>query len=120
MRYKKRISGPILDRIDLHVNVPAVEVEKLEGAHHGAHHGGQAHDGASVQDSAKIRKRVAAARKIQEKRFEIEEAPVQLFNNAQMRNKQIKKFCLLEPKVQGILKLAVNISLICRLGLIFG
>lgn len=98
MRYKKRISGPILDRIDLHVTVPAVEVEKL--AKKTLDNNGQS--------SKFIRERVTVARKIQEKRFEIEKTLVQLFYNAQMKNKQIKKFCFLEPKVQGILKLAVN------------
>lgn len=106
MRYKKRISGPILDRIDLHVCVPAVEASELIFSSKRKTQNSKLK--ITTQNSKQIRERVAATRKIQEKRFEVEGTLVQLFYNAQMKNKQIKKFCLLKPKVQGILKLAVN------------
>ncbi len=57
-RYQKRISGPILDRIDIHVTVPAVKVEKLTGEH-------------QAESSKNIQKKVQAARDIQQKRFKI-------------------------------------------------
>lgn len=89
-KYRARISGPILDRIDLHVTVPAVEVEKL--------------DGVSSDSSHNIRSQVIATRKLQRERFSGDG----IYTNAQMRNKQVKKYCVLDPEAQRILKLAVE------------
>lgn len=91
-KYRARISGPILDRIDLHVHVPAVEVEKLTNSPVG-------------QLSSKvIRDQVVEARKRQETRFK----GAGIYTNSQMGNKHIKKFCQLEGEAQRILKLAVE------------
>ncbi len=91
-KYRARISGPILDRIDLHVHVPAVEVEKLTSLPVGQ------------SSSKEIRDQVVAARKLQEMRFK--EAGI--YTNSQMGNKHVKKFCQLEGEAQRILKLAVE------------
>lgn len=94
-RYQARLSGPLMDRIDLHLNVPAVEVEKLTIFG----------DGKSTKpESSKIiRARVQDARKIQNKRF----LGTGVQTNAQMGNKQVKKFCSLESQAEMILKQAV-------------
>ena len=94
IKYKRKISGPILDRIDLQVRVEAVEIEKLtrEGVSGG-------------EDSKTLRGRVVSARKIQLKRFTGEK---QLWCNARMNNRQIKKFCQLKPEAMRILKLAAE------------
>ena len=72
-RYKKKISGPMIDRIDLHVVAPHIEYEKLESR-----------DAESSQD---IRNRVVAARALQAKRFQ--GLPIQ--SNAEMSLREIKK-----------------------------
>ncbi len=92
-KYRARISGPILDRIDLHVQVPAVEIDKLTS------------DNTSRGEvSEKIRLKVIAARKIQEKRFENSG----IYSNSQMKNKQIKQFCKLDGETLRLLKLAME------------
>ena len=78
-RYKRRISGPILDRIDLHINVPAVEAEKIIG------------DIEKGESSFAIRERVMQARRIQNERL----GKAGIFCNARMKNKQVKEFCRL-------------------------
>lgn len=92
-RYRRKISGPILDRIDLCVNVPAVEVEKLVGS------------GPKVkrQTSAEVRKEVEVARLIQNERL----SGMGMFINAQMKNKQVKQFGLTTPEAERLLALAV-------------
>ncbi len=92
-RYQKRMSGPILDRIDLHINVPFVETEKLK------------QDKAEGEKSKTVRERVAGARKIQEKRFEKETG---IFSNGEMRNKQIKKYCRLSEEAEKLLQQAAE------------
>ena len=92
VRYKRRISGPILDRIDLHVNVPAVAMERLVGQE------------IKAETSAMIRTRVEEARKRQGVRF----AQLPFFTNSAMHNKQVKAFCDLDIATEKILKLAVE------------
>ena len=95
-RYRSRISGPLLDRIDLHVEVPPVQVEDIERAEAG-------------ESSAVIRERVNAARRIQIRRFsDISEN----YCNAQMGAKMIKEYCLLDEHSSRLLHQAVE-----RLGL---
>jgi len=94
LRYQARLSGPLMDRIDLHLNVPAVEVEKL------IRQAGQV----KTEGSSEIRKRVEKARRIQNKRFK--QAGIQV--NAKMKNKEVKQFCPLPPQAQLILKQAVS------------
>lgn len=92
-RYQKRISGPMLDRIDIHLDVPAVKVEKLTTA-----------QTAQNETSATIRKRVQKARDIQTKRFKGQK----ITSNSEMTNKDIKKYCKLSNECIELLKLAVS------------
>jgi magnesium chelatase family protein len=91
INYQKRISGPLLDRIDLCVEVPRVKFEKLSSE--------------KVSESSNdIQKRVQKARKIQEKRFK----KLKISTNAEMNPQTIKDFCQIDNKGQEILKNAVN------------
>lgn len=91
-RYQKRISGPILDRIDLHVDVPSVEVEKLTSQ-----------TGKFVEKSKEIRSRVEKARKIQTKRFKGRTFK----SNSDMTTKATKEFCPLPEDARLLLAQAV-------------
>jgi len=91
IRYRKRISGPIIDRIDLHVEVPAVEVDKLTNH-------------PQTESSLTIRKRVQKARNLQTRRFQ----KSSLTCNAEMGNKEIKAFCSLSPDCLRLLRQAVS------------
>ena len=101
-KYRKRISGPILDRIDLHVDVPVVNVQELA----------QNSEIKKLQESsAQIRERVIKARKLQEKRFEKEI----ICSNAEMKNRHINKYCRLKPEIkQMLVKMAMRFSLSAR------
>lgn len=90
-KYKRRISGPILDRIDLHVNAPAVEAEKLGEDTRG-------------ETTIEIRTKVIKARKIQDARF----TGTKIFCNARMGNKEIKKFVELSGDCKQMLRQAVE------------
>ena len=111
-KYRGRMSGPILDRIDLHVQVPAVEVEKLSNAPSGppvtakTRAGGEKVRGGrgSYDGSGDVRKKVIAARKIQEGRFKSDG----IFINSQMKNRQVRKYCPLNGETERILRLAVE------------
>jgi magnesium chelatase family protein len=92
IKYQKKISGPMLDRIDMHLDVPAVKVDKLTDSKI-----------EGKEDSATIRKRVQKARSIQEKRFK----KTGIVSNAEMRNKEIKEFCKLNKDSVDLLKMAV-------------
>jgi len=89
-RYQKRISGPILDRIDMHVSVPAVKVEKLTSQF-------------KSESSSIIQKRVQRARDIQLKRFK----GLKITSNSEMNNKQLKAFCNLDDQSILLLKQAI-------------
>ncbi len=93
-KYRSRISGPILDRIDLHVHVPAVEIDKLTIEN----------SKSESRNSNQIRNDVINSRKIKTARF----AKENIYTNSQMGNKHVKKYCHLEPDAQRILKLAVE------------
>src|SRR3990170_715186 len=90
-RYQKRISGPILDRIDIHVSVPAVKVEKLTQE-------------INAEPSAKIQLRVQGAKEIQLRRFK----GTKITSNAEMNNKQLKQFCNLDDQSILLLKQAIS------------
>jgi magnesium chelatase family protein len=91
IKYQRKISGPILDRIDLHVEVPRLKFEKLEEA-------------GSSEKSADIRARVEKARKIQNERFE----HLNIFTNSEMSSNQIKEFCPLDDQCLALLRSAVS------------
>ena len=93
-KYRGRISGPILDRIDLHVRVPAVETDKLNAQP----------STLNAQSSKNLRGQVINARKIQAGRF----AGESIYTNSQMRNKQVKKYCKLDLETERLLRLAVE------------
>ncbi|MFO7930856.1 MAG: YifB family Mg chelatase-like AAA ATPase [Thermodesulfobacteriota bacterium] len=94
-RYRNRLSGPLLDRIDIHVEVPAVSYGELVNEK-------------PAESSADIRRRVVAARRIQENRF----AGSRIKTNAGMKSRHIKKYCALDAESGAILERAAD-----RLGL---
>lgn len=109
IRYQKRISGPILDRIDIHLEVPAVEVEKLTSgvANLPAGKVGQLNS----ETSHEVRKRVQKARDLQTKRFKKARLPARQANissNSEMNTRQVSEFCLLSSECMNILRLAVS------------
>lgn len=93
MKYQAKLSGPLMDRIDLQINVPAVDVDKLMT-------GSVPHGVASK----KIREQVIKAREIQNKRFQ----GLKIFVNANMKNSHIKDFCKIQKEALSLLKQAVN------------
>jgi magnesium chelatase family protein len=96
LRYQGRISGPLLDRIDLHMHVPAVPIELLQGEAEGAP------EGAS---SAEVRRRVAEARRVQRDRFA--GAPG-VHANGHMRPVDLRRWCRPTPRVAALLQRAVE------------
>jgi len=86
-KYRNKISGPLLDRIDIHVDVPAVKYKEMAGE-------------ATGEPSEKIRGRVEYARVIQRERFS--------HANARMSPKEIKKHCRLDDECQELLKMAMT------------
>jgi magnesium chelatase family protein len=98
-KYRARISGPILDRIDLHVWVDPVEVNKLTSPIIN-------NQSSITNESSKIvRERVIKAREVQQKRFEKNKG---MYTNAQMGNKQVKQYCPLSEEVRQFLLSAAN------------
>ena len=95
-RYRARVSGPLLDRIDIHVEVPAVACRELVA-------------GEAEQPSAAIRARVERAREIQRERFQGQRG---VYANAHMTARDLRKHCRLGEEVETPLRKAVN-----RLGL---
>lgn len=91
-RYMNKISGPLMDRIDLHIEVPAVPFEKLSNKEKG-------------EASHIIRNRVVATRSMQEKRFT---SIPNLHYNAQLEPKLIEKFCAIDEVGQELLKKAMD------------
>ena len=90
-RYQKRISGPLMDRIDIHMQVPRVEYQKLRDMRPG-------------ESSASVRTRVEAARERQRIRFE----GTDIASNADMRPAQICKYCALDDACQSLMKTAMR------------
>ncbi len=85
-QYLGKISGPLLDRIDIHVEVPAVPYQELRGS-------------SSAESSAEIRERVMRARAIQDRRG---------WNNARMPSRMIRKLCVLDDSGERTLEMAVR------------
>jgi magnesium chelatase family protein len=90
-RYQRRISGPFIDRVDIFVEVPHVDYEKLADQRLG-------------EDSARVRGRVEASRLIQRKRFK----GTKLACNADMTPAEVREFCVLEDSAQSLLKAAMK------------
>jgi magnesium chelatase family protein len=93
-KYQKRISGPLLDRIDIHIEVPRVDYEKLSG------------DRLS-ETSESIRKRVQMARDIQTQRYSNIESS-NIVCNADMRIGEVRQFCSLQPEGQSLMRAAMS------------
>lgn len=94
-RYRSRLSGPLLDRLDIHIEVPAVPVKELSGT-------------TISESSDHIRKRVVQARQRQLTRYHHEHT----LNNAQLKPRQVKTYCQLDERGKTLLEQAVT-----RLGL---
>ena len=92
-RYVSKISGPLLDRIDIHIDVPAVNYKELRGR-------------ASVEGSKEIRERVIGAREIQLNRFAA--AGERIYCNAQMSTRQIRSYCDLTTDCERLLERAIT------------
>lgn len=90
-RYRQRVSGPLLDRIDIHVEVPAVPYKDLSKDYCG-------------ENSEQIRRRLQGARQVQIERFKKDG----IYSNAKMRSKHIKKYCVLDPEAQNIIETAMH------------
>ena len=90
-RYQKRISGPFIDRVDIFVEVPHIDYEKLA-------------DDRLGEQSDKVQVRVKAARSIQRKRFE----GTKLTCNAEMTPPEVREFCQAEESAQSLLKAAMK------------
>ena len=95
-RYVAKISGPLLDRIDIHIEVPAVKYKELRGSE-------------EVESSACVRERVVRARSVQVERFRGEKS---VYANSQMPPKLIRKHCAISAEGEALLENAI-----ARLGL---
>jgi magnesium chelatase family protein len=108
-RYMQKISGPLMDRIDIHIDVPAVNYKEMRAA-------------TEPEGSAKIRERILRAREIQLGRFRMEasaqmhtkakdgsvRAARSIFSNAQMTPRHIRAFCELSPDCERLLERAMT------------
>jgi magnesium chelatase family protein len=91
-KYMAKISGPLLDRIDIHIEVPAVKYKELSSE-------------SKSESSREIRDRVIKARKIQLNRFS---GVKHIFNNGDMGSKEVRTFCKLDNTGADLLKMAMT------------
>jgi magnesium chelatase family protein len=91
-KYLSRISGPLLDRIDIHIEITPVPFAKLA-------------DMLPTESSTTVRERVIGARQVQKQRFAAEEG---IYNNAMMSSRLLKKYCVLDSPCQILLKQAME------------
>jgi len=89
-RYRQKLSGPIMDRIDLHIEVPRLKFEKLSSEKLG-------------EKSKKIRKRIVDTRKVQKERFR----HFDIFTNSEMSSKNMREFCEIGEEEKKLLKTAI-------------
>ncbi len=92
LRYKKRVSGPILDRIDMHIEVPAVSVSKITQEENAS------------ESSKEIRERIIKARKRQSARFK----KTKLVTNSEMKAQDIRELCIIDDEAKFILRQAMT------------
>ena len=90
-RYLQRISGPLLDRVDIHIEAPRLKQDQLVGA-------------AKSEPSVAIRDRVTRARNTQQARFD----GSGIYCNAHMRTKQLRQFCKMSEDVEALLRSAIT------------
>jgi magnesium chelatase family protein len=90
-RYRAKVSGPLLDRIDIQIEVPAIRFQEMASESPG-------------EQSVEIRKRVNQARKIQQERFEGKK----IHSNAQMTSKNLKKYCQIDDASKRLLETAID------------
>lgn len=90
-RYQKKVSGPILDRIDIHIEVPRIKYEKLA-------------EERVAEGSDKVKERILRARKIQTDRLKDKK----IKTNSELGNKEIKEYCLLESDAEKLIGQAVD------------
>jgi magnesium chelatase family protein len=100
-KYRSKISGPLLDRIDIHIEVPAARYQELSS-------------NLPAESSAQIKERVNKARAVQRERFSAAGGSAfngkdeGIFYNAQMSHKQVRKFCVLDKEESELLKMAMS------------
>jgi len=90
-QYQSKISGPLLDRIDLHIEVPSVKYRSLADKEQG-------------ESSHAVRERVNKARETQKKRF----GDLSILNNARMTEKQIREFCQIDESSHQLMEMAIE------------
>jgi len=90
-RYRAKISGPLMDRIDIHIEVPTVQFKDLTSNDNG-------------KSSSEIIERVIRTRKIQHERFK----RMKIYTNANMNSRQIRQFCNIDQQAQNLLENAMN------------
>jgi len=91
-KYRSKISGPLMDRIDIQVEVPSLKIDEITNQN------------TESEKSESIKKRVIAARQIQYERFK----NLNIYCNCQMGPKEIKKYCLIETSAKNLLKAAIE------------
>jgi magnesium chelatase family protein len=91
-RYRSRISGPLLDRIDLHIQVPMLKATELS-------------DRRPAESSARVRERVLLARERQQHRFR---GRTGLYANAHMGAREVQEFCRIDGAAETLLRAAVH------------
>lgn len=91
VKYQRKISGPLLDRIDIHIEVPRLKYEKFSKEER-------------AEDSKTIRERIRNTRKIQRERF----SKTKIKSNSEISNKYIKEFCPMENEAERLMAQAVN------------
>ncbi|MGB9847989.1 MAG: YifB family Mg chelatase-like AAA ATPase [Patescibacteria group bacterium] len=93
LRYQKKISGPLLDRIDLQIEVPRIKYEELKQENSG-------------ESSSVIRKRIEKAREIQKNRFS--RLKKNIFTNAEMTSREVEEICQLDDSAEKLLKKSIE------------
>ncbi len=91
IKYQKKISGPLIDRIDLHIEVPRIKFEKLS-------------EDDPAESSKSIRERVEKAREVQQERFKDKK----IISNSEMSSQDVKEFCKIDNQTIDILRTAVS------------